>query len=54
MFRELALPTQRSLWRVSGRATGPLWKPSFADQADKSTRLPLIRIRGTGKDRPRA
>ena len=32
---ELALPTQRSPWRLSGRTTGPPWKLTFADLVEK-------------------
>jgi hypothetical protein len=29
-------PTQRSPWRLSGRTTGPPWKPTFADVVEKT------------------
>jgi hypothetical protein len=31
----LALPTQRSLWRFSGRPTGPPWNRSLAELVEQ-------------------
>jgi hypothetical protein len=42
---ELSLPTHRSLWRFSGRTTGPLWNLTFTEVVEQ------IRVGGSSRSR---